>query len=62
MRNIICTVVESMDGKRSISYSKEDLKPSVYVRKSFYAILSLPEIEKIERAKIEELDDILKKL
>lgn len=58
----LCTVVEKTDWSREISYSKEEIPPSIYIRKSFYKWLPNEKVDEIRNAKAEEVQAILKTL
>lgn len=60
--NTVCTIIERNDGKREITYSKEEIPPSIFIRDKFYAILTNEKVEEIRNAKANEVQAILKTL
>ena len=57
-----CVLVEKTDWKREIIYSDERLAPNFWIRQWYFVRLSTEQIDEIEKATTEKVQDILKTL
>lgn len=59
---MICTLIEKSNNSREILYSKEEIKPSFWIRKWQYIDLPTEKIKEIQEVSTDKVQEILKSL